>query len=356
MAEGQGRSSNQGVKLLYIRDYLRKYTDKEHPKSATDIKEFLASKGIKADRKTIYNDILRLQMDFQEPIDYNPQKWGYYITEPQFEPHELRLMVDCVQAATFITDKEAQDISAKIKGLANIYDRESLNRQVYVKDRIHRVKDSVVRNADKIHQAITKELQISFRYFRYIADRTERKEYYKSQGSDRFIVSPRRMVWENGEYYLDVYRKENLFPFHFDVERLEDIQILETACDKREPPLPGDGSIPDDIYDGMFGKTHVVTIRFRQNAAWSVFDVFGSDIITIPLDPNHFTISIRARCGQELYMQIASFGCYAKILAPQDAVDGFKRFMQEQIQLYEDDTEPFSVWSQKELDDYFIDY
>ena len=63
MAEGQGRSSNQGVKLLYIRDYLRKYTDKEHPKSATDIKEFLASKGIKADRKTIYNDILRLQMD-----------------------------------------------------------------------------------------------------------------------------------------------------------------------------------------------------------------------------------------------------------------------------------------------------
>lgn len=27
MADRQGRSSNQGVKLLYIRDYLRKYTD-----------------------------------------------------------------------------------------------------------------------------------------------------------------------------------------------------------------------------------------------------------------------------------------------------------------------------------------
>ena len=355
MAEGQGRSSNQGVKLLYIRDYLRKYTDKEHPKSATDIKEFLASKGIKADRKTIYNDILRLQMDFQEPIDYNPQKRGYYITEPQFEPHELRLMVDCVQAATFITDKEAQDISSKIKGLANIYDRESLNRQVYVKDRIHRVKDSVVRNADKIHQAITKELQISFRYFRYIADRTERKEYYKSQGSDRFIVSPRRMVWENGRYYLDVYRKENLFPFHFDVESMDDIQILDTACDKYEPPLPEQSPVQDAVYDGMFGKKHVVTIRFRKNAAWDVFEVFGSDVITIPIDENHFTISIRARCGQELYMQIAAFGCYAKILAPQSAVDGFKSFMQEQMRLYEDDTEPFSVWSQKELDAYGMD-
>ena len=355
MAEGQGRSSNQGVKLLYIRDYLRKYTDKEHPKSATDIKEFLASKGIKADRKTIYNDILRLQMDFQEPIDYNPQKWGYYITEPQFEPHELRLMVDCVQAATFITEKEAQDISSKIKGLANVYDRESLNRQVYVKDRIHRVKGSVVRNADKIHQAIAKEQQLSFRYFRYIAERVERKEYYTSQGSEYFVVSPRRMVWENGRYYLDVYRKEGLFPFHFDVECMDDIQILDTACDKREPPLPEHSEVPSEIYDGLFGKKHVVTIRFRKNAAWDVFEVFGSDVITIPIDQNHFTISIKARCGQDLYMQIAAFGCYAKILAPQDAVDGFKRFMQEQMQLYEDDTEPFSVWSQKELDDYFID-
>ena len=58
MADGQGRSSEQGVKLLYIRDYLHKYTNKEHPKSAKDIIEYLASKGIKAERKTIYNALL----------------------------------------------------------------------------------------------------------------------------------------------------------------------------------------------------------------------------------------------------------------------------------------------------------
>ena len=46
MAEGQGRSSGQGVKLLYIRDYLRKHTNKEHPKSVKEIIKHLASKGI----------------------------------------------------------------------------------------------------------------------------------------------------------------------------------------------------------------------------------------------------------------------------------------------------------------------
>ena len=64
MAEGQDRSSNQGVKLLYIRDYLCKYTNKEHPKNAPEIRDYLATKGIKADRKTIYNDILQLQVNF----------------------------------------------------------------------------------------------------------------------------------------------------------------------------------------------------------------------------------------------------------------------------------------------------
>lgn len=104
MAKGQGRSSGQGVKLLYIRDYLYTHATKEHPKNAKDISKYLASMGVSASVKTIYNDILRLQIDFGVPIEYNPSKWGYYITQPQFEPYELRLLVDCVQSAKFLTE------------------------------------------------------------------------------------------------------------------------------------------------------------------------------------------------------------------------------------------------------------
>ena len=41
MAKGQGRSSGQGVKLLYIRDYLYQYATKEHPKNANAICDYL---------------------------------------------------------------------------------------------------------------------------------------------------------------------------------------------------------------------------------------------------------------------------------------------------------------------------
>ena len=77
MAEGQGRSSNQGVKLLYIRDYLYHHATKEHPQNATKIKNYLAVHGIEASEKTIYNDIVRLRDDFAVPVEYNASKWGY---------------------------------------------------------------------------------------------------------------------------------------------------------------------------------------------------------------------------------------------------------------------------------------
>lgn len=55
-----GRSSGQGVKLIYIRDFLYAHATKEHPQNANRIQDFLMSKGIEASTKTIYNDIVRL--------------------------------------------------------------------------------------------------------------------------------------------------------------------------------------------------------------------------------------------------------------------------------------------------------
>ena len=65
-----GRSSGQGVKLLYTRDFLYAHATKEHPKNAKHIRDFLATKAIDATPKTIYNDILRLQIDFGVPIEW----------------------------------------------------------------------------------------------------------------------------------------------------------------------------------------------------------------------------------------------------------------------------------------------
>ena len=185
MAEGQGRSSNQGVKLLYIRDYLHKYTNKEHPKSAKEICEYLASKGIKADRKTIYNDILRLQVDFQEPIEYNPKRWGYYIAEPIFSLYELQILTDCVRASEILSAKEVSSITKRISELTNIYDCKKLTENsVWTQKESTRPISGEMQNVDIIKRAIEQNKKISFRYFRYRPTSANRasggKEYFDS--------------------------------------------------------------------------------------------------------------------------------------------------------------------------------
>ena len=66
-----GRSSGQGVKLLYIRDFLYAHATKEHPQNANRIQDFLLTKNIEASTKTIYNDIVRLHDDFGVPVVYD---------------------------------------------------------------------------------------------------------------------------------------------------------------------------------------------------------------------------------------------------------------------------------------------
>lgn len=53
MAKGQGRSSGQGVKLLYIRDYLYHHATNEYPKNAKAICDYLMTKDIAATNKVL---------------------------------------------------------------------------------------------------------------------------------------------------------------------------------------------------------------------------------------------------------------------------------------------------------------
>lgn len=206
MAKGQGRSSGQGVKLLYIRDYLYAHTNKDNPKNAKHIVDYLATKDIDASPKTIYNDILRLQIDFGVPVEYNASKWGYYITKPQFEPYELRLMVDSIQASQFITQEKAREITGKIKAMADVYTKDTLNRQAFVSSRVRSMNDSVVNDADLIHEAIATDRKIAFRYFHYSPSHDNPKSYSKK--GETYIVSPYALLWDDGKYYLYAYTEK----------------------------------------------------------------------------------------------------------------------------------------------------
>ena len=68
---------NQNRALLICR-YLWEHTDEGHPATIAEIMEFLKSKGVTADRKTIANDCRQLQEDGYDVVCNKSRQNQYF--------------------------------------------------------------------------------------------------------------------------------------------------------------------------------------------------------------------------------------------------------------------------------------
>jgi predicted DNA-binding transcriptional regulator YafY len=334
-----GRSSGQGVKLLYIRDFLYAHATKEHPQNANRIQDFLLSNGIEASTKTIYNDILRLQEDFGVPVVYDAKRWGYYITEPEFKPYELRLMVDSIQSSKFITQTEARTISQKIAKLGDVYTRPTLtDRHAWVSDRVRSANDDVVREADRIYAAIANNRKIRFRYFHYTPNRANPKKY--SKNGDFYTVSPYAMLWDNGNYYLYAYTEKGVFRT-FRIDRMERISnpLQEERDGEKEFKAEAITAKEYKVFQMFHGEQVKVRVRFSNRLADAVIDQFGKNTILVPEDDGHFIVLLPVELSPPFFAWIATFGRGAKILSPAAAVDKMRDFIQRCSDMYNDEGE-----------------
>ena len=107
------KSSGQKLKLLWLKDYLTRYSDENHPVTVSDMIAFLSEKGISAERKSIYDDISSLEQYGLEIIKIKGRSTGYYLSSREFELPEIRLLVDAVQSSRFITKTRPCHLSKK---------------------------------------------------------------------------------------------------------------------------------------------------------------------------------------------------------------------------------------------------
>ena len=192
------KSSNQKTKLLHLSRMLLRQSDEEHPLSVTQIIEGLARYDIRAERKSIYDDMEALRLfglDIQCRKGKSP---GWFIGSREFELPEVKLLMDAVQSSRFITQKKSDALIRKLEGLASVHEAGQLQRQVYVSGRIKVMNESIYYNVDKLHTAIAGQRVITFKYFDYdIA----RQKVFRQEGK-RYVVSPYGLIWNSENYYL----------------------------------------------------------------------------------------------------------------------------------------------------------
>lgn len=181
------KGDNQKLKLLYLKEMLMRETDDQHSLTLPQMVKRLNDCGVNAERKTLYSDFDELRRYGVDIIGEQAQRSFYYhIGNRDFELPELKLLVDSVQSAKFMTDKKSKALIKKLEGMASKYEARKLHRQVVISGRVKTMNESIYFNVDKLHEAIGCDSQIQFKYFQW----NVKKEMELRKDGAWYTVSP----------------------------------------------------------------------------------------------------------------------------------------------------------------------
>jgi len=321
------KSDNQKLKLLYLAKIFFEETDEEHALSLQQIIKRLDDCGIRAERKALYQDFEALR-DFG--MDIYSEKEGklhtYRLVSRQFELAELKLLVDSVQSAKFISEKKSNDLIKKIESLTSHYEADQLQRQVLITGRVKSMNESTYYSVDDIHNAISKDRQIRFRYVNW----TVEKEQVPRRDGKLYQVSPWHLRWDDEYYYLIGYNSETHDIRHYRVDKMKNIVITDLPRDGREELKSFNPANYSKKLFGMYsGKTYHVTIRSINSMVGVLIDRFGKDIPILKVDDTHFDAIVEAAISPQFFGWIASLGPAVRIKGPEPVISAMKDFVQE---------------------------
>ena len=108
----------QKLKLLILMEMLRRETDEDHPLRTSELCARLKAKSITCDRRTLGKDIALLnEQGFEVMSAHRGHEKAYYVEDRSFSVPELKILIDAVQAAGFITPRKTEELTAKIAAL-----------------------------------------------------------------------------------------------------------------------------------------------------------------------------------------------------------------------------------------------
>lgn len=316
-----GRTENQKLKLLYLKELFERQSDEEHLLSMQNILDALAAQGIRAERKSVYDDILCLQQFGMDIVTVKGRNGGYFLASRTFELPELKLLVDAVQSSKFLSERKSMQLIAKLETLASGYAAGSLRRQVTVAGRVKTMNESVYYSVDLLHEAIQKNSRITFRYFDW--DLQGRRRFRPKT----YEASPIALCWEDENYYLVAYGAPHGLT-HYRVDKMTEITATGVPRESNDETRSFDPAVYSQQVFGMFrGEQCRMKLRFENSLAGVVLDRFGRDRLLVPDGPDHFVFQADISVSPTFLGWLAGFGGRAEIVFPASAAEAYRDFL-----------------------------
>ena len=310
------------MKMLHLVRIFTQETDDEHMLTLQQIIAMLNAVDIKADRKTLYSDFEELRRyGFDIISEQRAKNTYYYLGAREFELPELKLLVDSVQAAKFITTRKSRELIRKLEKNASRYQAEQLHRQVYIVGRIKTMNESIYYNIDRLHEAINSGQQIRFQYGQWNLN----KEMELRRDGAWYQVSPWALSWDDEKYYLVAYDADANMIKHFRVDKMLRIRALDVPRLGKDTFKAFDMAKYAKSVFGMFtGEETAVVLEAENSMVGVLIDRFGKDISVTPTDESHFRTTVNATVSPQFLGWVMALGKSIRIVEPETVVGQMK--------------------------------
>lgn len=317
-------------RLLRLKKVLFEETDEENELSMKEIADKLKlefGSSVSFDSRAIRRDLDALDEEGFE-INTNKGEYGKNLYSHQqrlFETYQLRLMVDALLSARFITEKEKKALIQKLKKLTSKHIAKTLPDPLMFNQSANIDYTLIKVNIDRAHEAISNNRVLAYQYGKYNVD----KEFVFNREGSIYKVEPYALIWQNDFYYL-IGKMQQTGEFrHYRLDRMRHVELTNEKFRREDLDIT---KYIDQTFHMFAGEEHWIKISFHHDLINVILDRFGLDADIKKLDDENVLLTTKAKLSPGLISWILRWGHKVKVLSPdwlRDEVKNEIRMMQE---------------------------
>lgn len=286
----------KNAKALYVLNVLRKYTDENHILKATEIRDKIEELyKVDIDTRTVKRiiNLLKYKEELGYDISTQPEnRKGYFLyrdPDTDFEPGEIRTIIDTFNYSNYIEKSIADAIIKKCKNLQNIYENQKLSEyKIYANDTKTDNKE-VLMNIEDIQEAIYEKAMIEFEYWKYELNPTLKKEKV-----GLIKATPYAIVYNLQQFYLIALKQNREEMYVYRIDRIKNVNRLnqdgnyEKFSDKEIEKY-----IKSNV--SMFsGNPQEVEAKCKMNLLDNVIELYGKEVKINRINDEYFKVTFNA--------------------------------------------------------------
>lgn len=247
---------------------------------------------VEIDTRTIRRNInlLKYKLDYDISTREDNGK-GYYINrdpETDFEPGEIRAIIDNFSYANYIVPSVAKEIIKKCKNMQTVYENEKIkDYQIYsVNSKTENAE--VIKNIEDISSSIYNNHKIKFEYWKYEITNKLEKQIVSTP-----TVSPFAIVYNKQEFYfIGIKDGQDKF-YHYRLDRMKNVKELneKITIKKTKSQIRDFAESTVEMFGGKKEEIEAVCNKCLLNA---IFDIFGKNVTIekIPGNDENFKLIV----------------------------------------------------------------